>query len=160
MGWTYGVMGETQITASRANPFPAMLGRRSPNAKHSRTLTATFCSIFKYWKLSLARYLESIPWFVLIDWLIGCGCLDRQVTHIVFDGAPRVLWATIYLLPSSEWSSIDICLNLRGWSLPERFSSSVGSFTSTLNVRVEGTSTLRGMRATRGTPPNVEEQRN
>ena len=33
------------------------------------------------------------------DWLIGCGCLDRQVAHIVFDGAPRVLWATIYLLP-------------------------------------------------------------
>ena len=32
-------------------------------------------------------------------WLIGCGCLDRQVAHIVFDGAPRVLWATIYLLP-------------------------------------------------------------
>ena len=28
------------------------------------------------------------------------------------------------------------------------------------NVRVEGTSTLRGMRATRGTPPNVDEQRN
>ena len=32
-------------------------------------------------------------------WLIGCGCLNRQVAHIVFDGAPRVLWATIYLLP-------------------------------------------------------------
>ena len=49
---------------------------------------------------------------------------------------------------------------LRRWSLPECFASSLGSFTSTLNVRVEGTSVLRDMRATRGTPPNVEEQRN
>ena len=35
----------------------------------------------------------------------------------------------------------------------------VGSFTSTLNVRVEGTSALRDMRATRSTPPNVAGQR-
>ena len=45
------------------------------------------------------------------------------------------------------------------WSLPECFASSVGSFTSTLNVRVEDTSVLRDMQATRSTPPNVEEQR-
>ena len=46
------------------------------------------------------------------------------------------------------------------WSLPECFTSSVRSFTSTLNIRVEGTSALRDMRATRSTPPNVAGQRN
>ena len=52
--------------------------------------------------------------------------------------------------PSSEGNTIDRW----GWSQPECF------LTSTLNVRVEGTSALRDIRATRGTPPNVEDQRN
>ena len=48
-------------------------------------------------QLPLQLRLPPPPWEIF--WLIGCGCLDRQVAHIVFDGAPRVLWATIYLLP-------------------------------------------------------------
>ena len=75
-----------------------------------------------------------------IDWLWMPGSPGR--TH-------RVRWCATcvvtYNLPPPRAQSIDIWLNLRGWSLPECFSSSVGSFTSTLNVRVEGTSTLRGM---------------
>ena len=109
--------------------------------------------------LSMTENFDAIleEWAWLIDWLIVDAWIARSHTSY---SMVRHVWATIYLLPCSEWSSIDIWLNLRGWSLPERFSSLVGSFTSTLNVRVEGTSTLRGMRATRGTPPNVEEQRN
>ena len=90
-----------------------------------------------------------------IEWLVVDAWIARSHTSPYYM-VRHVLWATIYLLsPSSEVSSIDIWVNL-----PECFSSSVGSFTSTLNVRVEGTSDLRGMWATRSTPSNVEEQRN
>ena len=84
------------------------------------------------------------------DWLIDCGCLDCQVAHIVFDGAPRVLWATIYLLPELRVEQYWYRSMVKSPRVVTAtvFSSSVGSFTSTLNVRVEGTSTLRGVRAT------------
>ena len=100
---------------------------------------------------------------ILILWLIGWLVVDAWIarSHTSYSMVRHVCCELQFTSsPSSEWSSIDIWLNLRGWSLPECFSSSLGSFTSTLNVRVEGTSTLRDMRATRGTPPNVEEQRN
>ena len=89
----------------------------------------------------------------LIDWLWMPGSPGR--TRLSIRRCTTYIVSYYYHIPpppSSERSSIDIWVNLRGWSLPECFLSSVGSFTSTLNVRLEGTSALRDMRATRGTP--------
>ena len=102
----------------------------------------SFCLLYQWSSVSY-HDLEYAHWTtdLWVNWLIGWGCLDHRVAHIwVLDGAPRGLLATIIPPPpSSEGSSIDIWVNLRWWSLPESFSSLVGSFT--LNVRVEGTPT-------------------
>ena len=72
----------------------------------------------------ILRQKHRRPMFVT-DWLMGCECLDRRVAHIyILDVAPHMLWATIvYLLLSSEGSSIDTWVNLRWWSLPDCVSS-------------------------------------
>ena len=44
MGWTYGVMGETQITASRANYYRG----RNISYKHVYILHKTYCTMAKF----------------------------------------------------------------------------------------------------------------
>ena len=81
---------------------------------------------------NISQYCICISRFWLIDWLVVDAWIARSHTSY---SMVRHLCCELQFTssPSSEWSSIDIWLNLRGWSLPECFSSSVGSFTSTLN---------------------------